>query len=197
MKRSDLTASNEPAATSEQNKPAPSMRGALVLILIIVVLLFGIYLLSLLGSGTSNQVSTNQQPQEKNWTLSPLVDQYNITQVPTIVINCKYEFVGSDVDVGKALCAATNQSIFCNTFGNTTAILTDLPECMNGSKDIIYAFHSPSCQYSSAQRTSLDALTFEFSNQLDVEYICTPKQDTEAQDEYLCPQELAAGEYSQ
>lgn len=184
---------------TEQDKSIIQIRGALAILFIILALIVAIYILSTwTGPGTTTHAPRNQSFQQQNWTFSPLINQYHLTKVPTIVINCKYKFEGSNVDIGSALCTATNSSTFCSEFGKIPLIVLNFPECKSGNKTLIYAFHSPSCPYSSAQRDSLDSLMFEFSSQLDVQYICTPKADTAAQDiNYLCPQEFAAGRYNQ
>jgi hypothetical protein len=215
MEKGKPTISREPAATMGQDKPVPSMRGALVLIFIILALLLAIYILSLLSSGTSNP-SPNQQPQQQKWEPSPLVMQYdkgNIT--PIIVINCKYVLTGSFAldeekelvpagserdNIGNALCAATHKDVFCSKFSGTPKgfTMTGFQDCSSGGKTLIYAFHSPSCLISSAQRDVLDAFRDEFQGDVDIEYICTPKNDTAIQDtNYFCPQQFAAGRYNQ
>jgi hypothetical protein len=190
-------------ATKEQDKPAPSMRGALVLIFITLALLLAIYILSLLGSGTSHRTPPNQQPQEQNWTLSPLVAQYDpMKTTPVIVIDCKYMRVGSNVlsagdetereIIGEALCTATNSSTFCSKFGRTVLTTLNSPECKSRNKILIYAFHSPSCAISSEQRNVLDAFRDEFKSDVAVEYICTPRGD---QDLSQCAYQFSIGKY--
>jgi hypothetical protein len=201
--KKDQQAVSRKSATVEQDKPAPSMRGALVLIFITLTLLVAIYILSLLGTGRPNPyIPPSQTTQEQNWTLSPLIAQYGVTSVPVIVINCKYMRVGSDVlrsgddtervEIGQALCTATNSSTFCSKFGKGPIAVLNFPECKIGNKNIIYAFHSPSCPISSAQRNVLDAFRNEFSKDVAVEYVCTPVHsgDTEA-----CSNEFSIGKY--
>lgn len=202
MKRDKPAIPREPAATMERDKPVPSMRGALVLILIILALLLAIYILSLLSPGKANpRVPPNQPPE--NWTLSPLINQYGVTSVPVIVINCRYMRIGSyalskgdDVEresVGSALCTATNSSTFCSKFPRAALVALNLPECRKGTKTLIYAFHSPSCPISSEQRNVLDSLRDEFPNDIALEYVCTPRGD---QDMGPCSDEFFVGRYT-
>ncbi|NYZ78785.1 hypothetical protein H0N99_01415 [Candidatus Micrarchaeota archaeon] len=206
MKKGKPTISREPVATMEQDKPVPSMRGALVLIFITLALLLAIYILSLLSSGKVNPyIPPNQPPQQQNWTLSPLVARYDPMNVtPVIIINCKYMRVGSHVltngdeaereVIGQALCTATNSSTFCSKFGRTVLTTLNFPECKSGNKILIYAFHSPSCSISSEQRNVLDAFRDEFQHDVAVEYICTPRGE---QDKSPCAYQFSIGRYNQ
>lgn len=201
MKSDKPTVSRKPVASIE-DKPAISMRGALALIFIIVALILAIYILSIWGGpGTANQYPP---PQEQNWTLSPLVKQYGVTNVPVVVINCKYMRVGSDAlrygddvereNIGGALCTATNSSTFCSKFSRIPLTMLNFPECKRGNKTLIYAFHSPSCQISSEQRIVLDAFRDEFPNDVTVEYVCTPRG---GQDIGPCADQFLIGRYNQ
>ena len=204
MKKDKHTIPVKPTATAEQDKPAPSMRGALVLIFIALAFLVAIYILSLLGSARPQPYIPPNQAGEQNWTLSPLVAQYDSMSVtPVIVINCKYMHIGSNVlnsgddaereAIGGYLCAATNSSTFCSRFGRGSVTKLNFPECKQGNKNVIYAFHSPSCQISSAQRNVLDAFRNEFSSEVTVEYVCTP---VHSGDTAACSNEFSIGRYN-
>ncbi len=201
MMRKDKPISREPVANMEQDKPLPSMRGALVLIFLILALLLAIYILSLLSPGKATYTPPNQPPE--NWTLSPLINQYGITNVPVIVINCRYMRIGSyalskgdDVEregIVSALCTATNSNTFCSKFSRAALVALNFPECRKGTKTLIYAFHSPSCPISSEQRNVLDSLRDEFPNDIALEYVCTPRGN---QDMGPCSDEFLIGRYT-
>jgi len=203
MKKDTPTVSRKPAATVEQDKPAPSMRSALVLIFIILALITAIYILSTLSPGKIN-LPPNQFQEEKNWTLSPLIAQYGVTSVPVIVINCRYMRIGSDAlnygdewerqKIGQALCAATNSSTFCSKFGRGSLTALNFPVCKKGNRNVIYAFHSPSCPISSEQRNVLDAFKDEFPQEVTVQYVCTPRGE---QDMGSCAYGFSIGRYDQ
>jgi hypothetical protein len=165
-----------------------------------------------------------QQPQQEKWEPSPLVAQYmptarkrlgiqndavNVT--PIVVINCRYVVTGSFAldeerevvpagserdNLGNALCVATHKSVFCSQFSGAPKglVVTDFQDCSSGGKTIIYALHSPTCLISSAQRNVLDALRDEFSGDINLEYICTPRG---SQDVSLCKQQFSSGGYNQ
>jgi len=181
----------------EEDKPLVSRRVAAVLsIFIIAALILSFYYLFWgMKAGTSmaginpNTQATQSNLTEDKWQLSPLVGGYNIdkiNQTPILVINCKYMLIGSFVptysadmergNIGNALCAATHNTIFCSQFaGSPKGFYTiNSSECNSGGKTLIYAFHSPSCGFSSAQRDVLNALKDEFPNQIELQYICTP-----------------------
>jgi hypothetical protein len=190
----------------KEDKPIVSRRFASVAsVFLILALIVAIYLLATgMHAGTSNPFIPQPPPEERKWELSPLIQKYGITSVPVIVINCKYMRVGSDVlrygddaersAIGSAMCAATNSSTFCSRFRRTYITVLNSPECKSGNKTLIYAFHSPSCPISSAQRIVLDAFRDEFQHDVALEYICTPRNE---QDVSACSDEFSIGRYDQ
>lgn len=212
--RKDKPVLRKPAASSSEDKPIVSRKFAAVAsIVLILALIVAIYLLATgMRPGTANPYTPPAQPPQQNWEPSPLVVQYdkeNIT--PVIVINCKYMLRGSFAldeerevvpagsereNIGNALCAATHKSVFCSQFSGAPKgfIVTNFQDCSSGDKTLIYAFHSPSCQISSAQRYVLDAFRDEFQGDVALEYICTARG---SQDINLCAQQFSAGRYNQ
>jgi len=195
-----------------EDKPLVSRRVAafLSVILIIAILATLYFLFSGMRGGVANPYeSPKQPPEEQKWELSPLVSQYGITSTPVLVVNCRYTLTGSyalsekkgavpegteEENIGGALCTATGDSVLCSRFGRTAKNLieTNFPSC-KGNRILVYAFHSPSCQISSAQRDVLNALRDEFQSQFDVEYVCVP---TGSGGMDACSREFLAGKYN-
>lgn len=202
------------SAAAPVEEKTVSARSAFVVVSIILALIVAIYILSVLGSRTAAYVPRNQPPQQ-NWSLSPLIGQYGIMSVPTLVINCKYMLIGSLAygenmgtvpqgtersRIGGALCTATNNSVFCSRFGKVPLTVLNLPECKSGNKSLVYAFNSWNCQYSQAQRDVLDAFSSEFQSDVKLEYICTPRNQSAQlyqSDMEDCSKEFLMGMFSQ
>jgi len=202
----------------EEDEPLLSRRAAAVLgVLIIAALILAFYYLFWgMKAGTSMAgINPNVQAAQPNvtedkWVLSPLVGKYGITQTPVLVIDCRYKLTGSfALDekrrtvsegternyVGRALCAATSDPVFCSKFGGTAVGLTALQfdRCASGGKIVIYAFHNPACPICEAQRGFLDALRDEFPGRIDLQYICAPADDQGAS---ACSREFLLKKYN-
>lgn len=125
-----------------------------------------------------------------------LVNTYNVHGTPTVVINCKYERVGSmsvaessgSIPVGSEqqdlindFCqAAGESSVFCkdkkelnasNTIGMDQTNQTD---CGTAGKVKLYVFHSPTCPYCESQEPILTALKQKYGDAIELNYVCTP-----------------------
>jgi len=179
----------------KEDKPVISRRVAAFLSIVIIILLFlAVYfLMGGMRAGIANPSQPPPQPEEKKWELSPLVAKYvraNLT--PLLVVNCKYTFTGSDAlgeqrgsypvgtereNIGRALCFATNDSAFCKEFKGMPKYFTgerNFPDCREGNRTVIYAFHNPLCPICAAQREVLDDFRIEFHEKVTVKYICVP-----------------------
>lgn len=154
-------------------------------------------------------------PKEMNYTESPLVRQYGVTSTPQLAFNCARKRVGTFAqaeaegrvprgtekqDLINILCDLTGKKAFCDRRGPTEASSSLQPSgaqpCSgSGGRVLLYAFHSPSCGMSAAQRPVLSELAAEFPDELQLEYICSPVLGP--QDFGLCRQGIIDGEYSQ
>lgn len=191
----------------------PRRAAAFLSIILLIVLLIALYvLLGGMRAGVSNPLLPQKPPEEERWELSPLVAQYvRDNTTPLLVVNCRYTFTGSDArgeqrgsyppgteryNIGSALCFATNDSTFCKEFSRIPKYFSgerNFPLCNKGNKTVIYAFHNPLCPICSAQREVLDAFRLEFSNKVEVEYICVPTSQTGME---RCSAEFAIGRYN-
>jgi len=63
--------------------------------------------------------------------------------------------------------------------------------CATAGKVKVYAFHSPTCPYCSAQEPVLDQLKQKYGSKLDISYVCTPIHEG---DDGLC-QNNTGGKY--
>lgn len=151
----------------------------------------------------------------ENYTVSPLVQEYNVDSTPQLVINCNHIRVGTFAsaedsfrvspgterqDLINSLCSITGREEFCSRRAETDAqgavLPLGKPSCEGaGGKAKLYAFHSPSCGMSTDQRPILDALAAEFPNDIELIYICAPVFGEN--DEALCARQVASGVYGE
>ncbi len=149
-----------------------------------------------------------------NYSVSPLVSEYSVSSTPQLVINCNNIRVGTFAskeqsgevppgterqDLINSLCSITGRQAFCakraEAYAAGTVLPVNKPACQGANgKARLYAFQSPSCGKSSDQRTILDELAAEFPGDIELIYVCTP---VFANDDVLCPRELASGQYGE
>jgi len=158
-------------------------------------------------------ITTTQTEQDPFSLLSAqargLVEKYQVQGTPTLVINCKYERVGSmavaessgSIPVGSEqqdlindFCqAAGDSSVFCkdkkelNATNKIEMDQTNETDCGTAGKVELYVFHSPTCPFCEQQEPILKVLKQKYGDAIELTYVCTPIHG--AGDVTLCKQQ--------
>lgn len=150
----------------------------------------------------------------KEYSLSPLIAEYGVGDVPTLVIGCSYKVSGTfarseangDVPAGtehrallNELCTATQLPEFC---AGASAAAPSKPVAFihhaacegEGGAVLVYAFHSPTCPFCAAQWPFLEMLSASMPGAIELKRVCTPLTTAE---DALCAVSVANGLFSE